>query len=266
MCLPSRLCGPLRLLRDLALLASFSQVAFASTETWTGNGANSSWTTNANWSGIGGAGAGDDLIFPDVGSQQLSLNNFPINTNFSSLTFTGFGYTITGAQIFLGANGTAGGIDGEVSAPAPAFTFAPNIILGKSQAFNSTGAYQYSLGGVIKSEHPHADPGRQRKDHAQFDDRRNGRADQERRGHRVPGDGGAAFGLTTISAGTLSLGPAAVLGNVNLVGGTLAGSGTVGNVATGSSPPNRSRRDPSPRASCMQASWRCRCRRLLPSI
>lgn len=72
-----------------------------STETWSSGDSNdANWTSNDNWAGIGGADADDDLSFPAGAAQLASFNDFPINTWFNSLTFSGAGYSVTGNQIF----------------------------------------------------------------------------------------------------------------------------------------------------------------------
>src|SRR6476646_7381705 len=67
----------------------------AGTFTWTGNeNSNAFWKSNNNWNGIGGAGPNDDLIFPASAIQKTNTNDFTLNTNFNSLTFTGRDYVI----------------------------------------------------------------------------------------------------------------------------------------------------------------------------
>src|SRR5439155_17812670 len=73
-----------------------------STETWTGGAIfDSNWTSNGNWSGIGGASADDDLVFPATAARKSNTNDFDANTNFNSLKFTGTGYVFNGNPIFL---------------------------------------------------------------------------------------------------------------------------------------------------------------------
>src|SRR5688572_4000265 len=114
-----------------------------STETWSGGDSNDSlWTSNDNWAGIGGAGAGDDLVFPASAARKTNTNDFDVNTSFNSLTFNGTGYVISGNQIIL-----ADGITNNPGAgTAPIFN--PNILLSADQTFNSVSNH-VELNGVV---------------------------------------------------------------------------------------------------------------------
>jgi len=74
------------------------------TSTWDGGGADNSWTTPQNWEGDEAPQPGDDLVFPP-GAAQLSsvstLDRFGPN----SITITGSGYDVGGANINLGSGG-----------------------------------------------------------------------------------------------------------------------------------------------------------------
>ena len=76
---------------------------------WTGLGADSNWSTAANWQSNTPPTAGDDLVFPGgtAFSGRTNTNNFTPGTSFQSLTFTqsSFAYTINGNSIRLGAGG-----------------------------------------------------------------------------------------------------------------------------------------------------------------
>ena len=88
----------------VAVLAAMSVATFASTReavaipmarTWTGNGADSNWTTAANWdSGL--PVNNDTLVFPPVANRKSNTNNFPPTTFFFDIRFTGSGYTLGG--------------------------------------------------------------------------------------------------------------------------------------------------------------------------
>ena len=84
--------------------------AGAATRTWDGGGANTSWTTAANWVDDIAPVAGDDLVFPAAATQMTANNNFFLFTSFNSITFTGGTYTIGGNPINLtaGINASAG--------------------------------------------------------------------------------------------------------------------------------------------------------------
>ncbi len=127
--------------------AADGQDAVLATETWDGLGTNNSWTTNDNWTGIGGAGANDVLQFLQSAARKSNDNDFPVNTSFDGLIFSGTNYNITGNQIFL-ANGISCNIpnNGE-NLP----NFHPNIILGADQSFHSgsIGFRPCILSGVI---------------------------------------------------------------------------------------------------------------------
>src|SRR5262245_41378517 len=114
-----------------------------STETWSGEDSNdSNWTSNDNWSGVGGAGAGDDLVFPESAARTTNTNDFDVNTSFNSLTFNGNGYVISGNQIVL-ANGVTNN-----PGPGAAPVFNPHILLGADQTFNSLSNH-VELNGVV---------------------------------------------------------------------------------------------------------------------
>src|SRR5437763_1419024 len=91
----------------------------AATRTWTGAGGNN-WTIAANWKEGGAPVAGDDLVFPAGAANQLTTNNdFPANTSFNSIAFTGGSYRLNGIAITIGAGGihttlSAGGTDFEL--------------------------------------------------------------------------------------------------------------------------------------------------------
>lgn len=79
----------------------------AATRTWDGGGANTSWTTAANWVDDVAPVAGDDLVFPADAMQMTANNNFLLFTAFNSITFTGGNYTLSGSPINLAAGITA---------------------------------------------------------------------------------------------------------------------------------------------------------------
>ncbi len=86
------------LFSSIFLLVCVSNV-FAAVKTWDGGGgADSNWMTAANWVGDVAPVANDDLVFPLVGNSTnvTANNNFPLQTTFRSIAFTGGSYTIGG--------------------------------------------------------------------------------------------------------------------------------------------------------------------------
>ena len=72
---------------------------FAAVKTWNGNGADANWTTAANWVNNVAPVANDDLIFPansNPGAKFTANNDFPVQTTFRSIEFSGGSYTIDG--------------------------------------------------------------------------------------------------------------------------------------------------------------------------
>src|SRR5207245_4897719 len=71
--------------------------------TWDGGGADTKWTTAANWAGDVAPQPGDDLVFPDGPAQRTNVTDFPPATEFHHLTVGGFGYLMTGSCVRLPA-------------------------------------------------------------------------------------------------------------------------------------------------------------------
>jgi autotransporter-associated beta strand protein len=87
----------------LTISCSFS--VQAAVRTWDGGGADANWATAANWVGDVAPVAGDDLVFPAVAPLQSNNNNFPLFTNFNSIKVEGGAYTISGNLLSIGAGG-----------------------------------------------------------------------------------------------------------------------------------------------------------------
>jgi hypothetical protein len=118
----------------------------AGTKTGTGGSTfGNEWTRNGNWDGAVGAGPGDDLVFADNAQRKLnSFNDFAVNTSFSSLSFTGGDYQVTGNQIVLTKGLTINVPAGLGDNPI----FSPNILMGANQTWTtSTGSL--TLNGVV---------------------------------------------------------------------------------------------------------------------
>jgi hypothetical protein len=110
-------------------LLSFSANVFSAVKTWDGGGADTNWTTAANWAGDVAPAANDDLVFPAAATQQTTNNNFFILTNFNSITIEGGNYTI-GGSLFRLSNGLniTGGITHQINT---------GITLNGAQTFNA---------------------------------------------------------------------------------------------------------------------------------
>lgn len=75
----------------------------ASTRIWTGTGADTAWSTAANWNGgISLPAGGDSLVFP-IGPTpaQRTMNHNLATTNFNALTFGTNGYSLSGGWLRL---------------------------------------------------------------------------------------------------------------------------------------------------------------------
>jgi hypothetical protein len=59
---------------------------------WDGGGADSLWTTAANWVGDAAPLPGDTLVFPSGAMRLESINDFPAGTQFASISVLGTGY------------------------------------------------------------------------------------------------------------------------------------------------------------------------------
>ena len=99
----------------------------AATRTWTGTNSGS-WLDPGNWGGTPIA-AGDDLVFPSGAINLSNTNDTSSGTAFNSITISGTGYTLSGADILLGAGGITSSAGGTINLP---FT------LGASQQWSVT--------------------------------------------------------------------------------------------------------------------------------
>src|SRR5262249_7558440 len=70
-----------------------------STVHWTGAGADTNWTTAANWDQM--PQAGDNLVFPTTATNRDANNNFASGTNFGSIEIDGANYALSGASVSL---------------------------------------------------------------------------------------------------------------------------------------------------------------------
>ena len=86
-----------------AIIALLSTSAFAATRTWTGT-TSGAWSVASNWGGVA-PNAGDDLVFPASGANQVTTNDFPLGFLFHSITISGGSYTLGGNGIELSTGG-----------------------------------------------------------------------------------------------------------------------------------------------------------------
>ena len=111
----------------IAIVASLCVVSRAhaqETDTWTGNGSDTTWTNSGNWTYSNGGtspAAGDSLVF--VGSHTANNNNFANGTGFGGITFGpgASSFTLSGNSVLLTGQ-TNGNIVGIVNNSAAAQT------------------------------------------------------------------------------------------------------------------------------------------------
>gem|GEM_PF-518832 len=123
---------------------------------WSGLGADTKWTTGANW--VGGlaptANNNIDLTFPAGVAQQTANNDFPAGSTFKTITVTGAGYTIQGAALSLTGSGTVL----TITATGGSMTInAPLTASGGIQLNDGTlvfGADSTFTGGIVLGDSP----------------------------------------------------------------------------------------------------------------
>jgi len=131
-------------------LATSALTGSAATVTWNGNGANSSWSSGANWVGgtaPAGTGAGDTLIFGSGTKRSATINtvnDFRISaTSGAALRFTSaVNYSLSGSSVVLAGNVS--------QTAASSVTIANDIKMSGGRTFalsNATGTINAS--GVI---------------------------------------------------------------------------------------------------------------------
>ncbi len=177
-----------------------------STFTWTGGGANTNWSTGANWQGGVSPTGGSTLVF-GTGESRLTNVNDIVGLSIAEITLAG-GYSISGNAITLTGSGGVG-IDSQSGTNA----FNNAIALGASLNFTED-AGQLTLGGVLSGAQSLTKGGP---------------------GTLVASGANTYTGTTTVSAGTLdiaadnNLGTApavATAGSLTINGGTLATTAT----------------------------------------
>lgn len=139
-------------------LALASTSAIAATCTWTGNGADTKWSTPANWNTCGGIRDvplnTDTLIFPDnVPTASKTNTNDLVGLQPWALQLNGLNYDISGNAITLTTGITVNTPVGGFSDLGP--RFRPDITLASGQTFTCTaGKFLYLDGALNLNAHP----------------------------------------------------------------------------------------------------------------
>jgi hypothetical protein len=108
--------------------------------TWDGGGADSHWTTAANWAGDVVPQPGDDLAFPLGAAQTSNVNDFAAGTAFRSIDIRGNDYTLSGNAIALAA-----GLTVDASTDATQLQIGLPVTLAADQTFtNIAGGYTFT--------------------------------------------------------------------------------------------------------------------------
>ncbi len=88
------------------LLAGMATQVLGATRTWSGASAGSSfWSDPANWVGSVAPATGDSLVFPASAARLNNVNDYAAGTVLGSITFTGAGYALSGANTLALTNG-----------------------------------------------------------------------------------------------------------------------------------------------------------------
>lgn len=74
----------------------FSINCYSEVKIWDGEGTDNNWRTPANWNNDVAPMTDDDLIFPANSEEFTTNNDFPLFTNFNSITIEGGNYLISG--------------------------------------------------------------------------------------------------------------------------------------------------------------------------
>jgi hypothetical protein len=131
------------------------------TRTWDGGG-NGDWTVGANWVGGTAADPPDSLVFPAGAQRTTNTNDFPPDTLFGSLTFSGGGYDISGNSISLSGGITCSlprGQDDQLALDVNFTSATTSIVidggsLTLSGAISGSGTILISGGGTLNINGP----------------------------------------------------------------------------------------------------------------
>lgn len=201
--------------------ACFAVTTNAAVRTWDGGGASNVWTDAANWVGDTIPLPGDDLVFPANAAQQNNNNNFPLFTGFNSIKFEGGVYTVSGNPFSLGAGGltvetgtqTISVLFIRLSAPQTFTAAQANAVVAIISIINNgntltlDGNGQFALGVI------------------------SGAGGLTKKGLSVALLNAPSYsGVTTIENGILVVDGNNPSSRVNITGGALGGTGTVGAV------------------------------------
>jgi autotransporter-associated beta strand protein len=135
---------PTTLVTSIAIILFLSAVqSYAASRTWDGGGADTNWSTPANWDGdLTAPITGDALTF-DGTLRLTNNNNLAADSVFGPITFaaTAGSYVISGNRITLGG-------DFSDSSPNPQ-VFNPALVLSGNRTFSTDASTMLTLGGVI---------------------------------------------------------------------------------------------------------------------
>lgn len=212
------------LLAATALVLFNASPASAATQRyWSGAGADAKWTNPANWGGVAPK-PGDDLLFGIASGRTITVNDFPTDTVFGSITLAGPNYDLRGNRLSL-ARGLRTYYD---SSMPMAFSVSLVISVNNAQTFTTQADHTvWYTGGIVLNA----------------DLTLNGAGFHEVRGP-LSGAGAliGANGRVTVVQNTATTGATKVVGGVvdvignqagrpvNVNGGGLAGFATVGPV------------------------------------
>jgi len=116
--------------------------------TWDGGGANSNWSTPANWAGDTVPQAGDDLVFPAGPAQTTSVNDLAADTAFRSIGVTGGSYQISGNAVSV--------TDGVTTDVAAGGSSTLSLVIGGTGGLTKAGAGTLVLFGANSYAGPSA--------------------------------------------------------------------------------------------------------------
>jgi autotransporter-associated beta strand protein len=108
---------------------------------WSGGGSNAKCSDGANWIGGNPPVAGDNLIFPALGTAQSPINDAPTGTSFGFIGISGSNYTFSGNDLTLTGGVVSSGSGNEVNL---------NLILGgNAELVNNSVDNTLVVGGNI---------------------------------------------------------------------------------------------------------------------
>jgi autotransporter-associated beta strand protein len=184
------------------LFVGASHEATAANKTWDGGGANSFWTTGANWDANTAPSPGDSLFF-GVSSLFINTNNFANNTAFSGITFNNGVNIHTLRGNIINFSGSINNLDDSVQIISLGLNLVANITVS---ADNATEAAGIAISGSITESG------------GSF-----GITKEGARALTLSGNNSFTGGLT-INGGTVVVGSSGGIGSANAVSGTASGT------------------------------------------